>query len=65
MVNQWYYGRGGDKLGPFSANQLKKLAAAGYIVEATRFGKKASSGASWYFERGTCSTPFGVTEVGM
>jgi hypothetical protein len=29
MVSQWYYGRADDKHGPFSAHQLKDLAATG------------------------------------
>jgi len=32
MADQWYYARGGDKLGPFSARQLKDLADAGRIL---------------------------------
>jgi hypothetical protein len=31
MANQWYYGQAGDKHGPFSALQLKELAATGHI----------------------------------
>src|SRR5437762_552335 len=32
MADQWYYARGGDKLGPFSARQLKDLADGGRIL---------------------------------
>src|SRR5262249_7593338 len=32
MADHWYYAQGGDKLGPFSARQLKDLAAAGRIL---------------------------------
>jgi hypothetical protein len=31
MADQWYYARGGTTFGPFSAAQLKELAAAGQI----------------------------------
>ena len=32
MADEWYYARGEDKLGPFSARQLKDLADAGRIL---------------------------------
>jgi GYF domain 2 len=32
MADQWYYARGEDKLGPFSARQLRDLADAGRIL---------------------------------
>lgn len=32
MAHQWYYTRGSEKLGPFTARQLKDLADAGEIV---------------------------------
>jgi hypothetical protein len=32
MADHWNYAQGGDKLGPFSARQLKDLAAAGRIL---------------------------------
>ena len=34
MVDRWYYSHDENKLGPFSAGQLKKLAAAGQILRS-------------------------------
>jgi hypothetical protein len=33
MASHWYYAHGEHKLGPFSASQLKELAAAGKILK--------------------------------
>jgi hypothetical protein len=40
MVNQWYYGRAGDKQGPFSALQLKDLAATGRLLRTDTVWKE-------------------------
>jgi len=40
MSDQWYYGQGETKLGPFSAQQLKEMAAQGKIEPAHTIWKE-------------------------
>src|SRR5438067_10238176 len=42
MADQWYYARGEDKLGPFSARQLKDLADDERILPTDAVGNRAS-----------------------
>jgi hypothetical protein len=40
MAEKWYYGRGDEQFGPFSADQLKELAATGQILPADSVWKE-------------------------